>query len=137
MLPALHSNSDLFDLLLSRDALAGVVAYGATRLACGLAGAPAFAATPDLLFLRVCDGTNHSRVLLFYFVFLYYTTRIPFLQVKIYYFMRFFSQRNNLFCKIYPRVVPNEAKTCEAMQIIPCATSRRRARRTTPGERRR
>ena len=83
MLPALHSNSDLFDLLLSRDALAGLVAYGATRLACGLAGASAFAATRDLLFLRFCDRTNHSRISPLA-VFSYYTTRIEFLQVIFY-----------------------------------------------------
>ena len=83
LLPALHSNSDLFDLLLSRDALAGLIAYGAARLACGLTGAPAFAAARDLFLLRFCDGTDHSPIPPLA-VFLHYTTRTEFLQVIFY-----------------------------------------------------
>ena len=48
------------DLLFSRDALAGLIANGAARLASGLAGASAFAAARHFLCLRFCDRTDHN-----------------------------------------------------------------------------
>ena len=51
------------DLLLSGDALAGLIADGAARLAGGLAGASAFPATRDFLLRRFCNGLDHKNFL--------------------------------------------------------------------------
>ena len=50
----------LVDLLLFRDALAGLIAYGAARFAGGLTGASALAATDYLFLLRLRNGLDHS-----------------------------------------------------------------------------
>jgi hypothetical protein len=61
-----------FGVLLSVDALAGLIAYGAARFASGLTGASAFAATRYFSFLRFRNGLNHNFLLLIIFSCHYY-----------------------------------------------------------------
>ena len=60
--PSLDDSNELFafDLFFSGYSFTGLVAYRTAGLTSGLAGASAFAATNNFLFLRFCNRLNHS-----------------------------------------------------------------------------